>query len=370
MMKSLKDALSQYRPLNTEASQQFNQIRGFSTVAVVFCHAYLIFLYPIYPTIMLPIYLLTHACVMALFALSGFLICQSACNNIQQNGRFIIQKYAKARINRIVPPLYFTCGFLLLLYWLSPFVFASGNREFKIISDTMSQANMSLNTESLLGVLFFVNGFITETPASNFAFWSLSFEAWFYILFGLLLLPSRKISASFAVLCLVVLSTLNYIFLLYVCIWITGAIAALLYNHQYRLTLKQTVIIITVITIIIICTVYFGFTIFKNSLDTQKLMLAIYGTWIGILLAVMLYFISMERIRIWLPFQFVAPSSYTVYLLHFPLLLFIYGIIQPYIYDNNLLLIIIALVITIFVITFGMMIGRYVEKIKIITHIK
>ncbi|MGL4673424.1 MAG: acyltransferase family protein, partial [Wohlfahrtiimonas sp.] len=227
-MKSLKDALNQYRPLSAEASQQFNQVRGFSTIAVVLCHAYLIFLYPIYPTIMLPIYLLAHACVMALFALSGFLICQSACNNIQQNGQFIIQKYVKARINRIVPPLYSACGFLLLLYWLSPFVFASGNREFTIISDTMSQANMSLNTESILGVLFFVNGFITETPASNFAFWSLSFEAWFYILFGLLLLPNRKMGTSFALLCLIILSTLNYVFLLYVCIWIAGAISALL----------------------------------------------------------------------------------------------------------------------------------------------
>ncbi len=365
-MKTLKDALNQYRPLNAEASQQFNQIRGFSTVTVVLCHAYLIFLYPIYPEIMMPIYLLAHACVMALFALSGFLICQSACNNIQQNGRFIIQKYAKARINRIVPPLYFTCGFLLLLYWLSPFVFASGNREFKIISDTMSQANMSLNTESLLGVLFFVNGFITETPASNFAFWSLSFEAWFYILFGLLLLPSRKISASFALLCLTILSTLNYVFLLYVCIWITGAIAALLYNHRYRLTVKQITVMITSITFILVCGAYFGLIVLKDSLDTQKLMLAIYGTWIGTVLAVMLYFISTQRIRIWLPFQFVAPSSYTVYLLHFPLLLFIYGIIQPYIYGSHWILIIITLIISIFVIAIAMIIGRYVEKLQLI----
>lgn len=365
-MKSLKDILNQYRPLSAEASQQFNQVRGFSTVAVVLCHAYLIFLYPIYPAIMMPIYLLAHACVMALFALSGFLICQSACNNIQQNGQFIIQKYVKARINRIVPPLYSACGFLLLLYWLSPFVFASGNREFTIISDTMSQANMSLNTESLLGILFFVNGFITETPASNFAFWSLSFEAWFYILFGLLLLPNRKIDMSFALLCLIILSALNYVFLLYVCIWIAGAMAALLYNHQYRLTLKQTTMIVTVITIMLMSAAYFGLIIFKNSLDTQKFLLAIYGAWVGILLAVMLYLISMGRIRIQLPFQFVAPSSYTVYLLHFPLLLFIYGIIQPYIYGNHCLLILITLIVSILTITVSMIIGQYVEKIKLI----
>ena len=369
-MKTLKDSLNQYRPLTAEASQQFNQIRGFSTVTVVLCHAYLIFLHPVYPAIMMPIYLLAHACVMALFALSGFLICQSACNNIQRNGRFIIQKYVKARINRIVPPLYFSCAFLLLLYWLSLFVFASGNREFTIISDTMSQANMSLNTESLLGVLFFVNGFITETPASNFAFWSLSFEAWFYILFGLLLLPNRIIGVILTLLCLMILSTLNYVFLLYVCIWIAGAIAALLHNHQYRLSLKQITLIITIITIVLISAMYFGLIIFKDSLDIQKFLLAIYGTWIGILLAIMLYLISTERIRIWLPFQFVAPSSYTVYLLHFPVLLFLYGIIQPYIYSNHWLLIIITSVISMFVITIGMMIGRYVENIKIITHAK
>lgn len=366
-MKSFKYALHQYRPLKPEASQQFNQIRGFSTVMVVLCHAYLLFLYPIYPTIMLPIYLLAHACVMALFALSGFLICQSACNNIQHNGQFIIQKYAVSRINRIVPPLYFACAFLLLLYWLSPFVFTNGNREFIHISNTMSQANMSLSIESLLGVLFFVNGFITETPASNFAFWSLSFEAWFYILFGLLLLPNRKLGMMLSMLCLIVLSTLNYVFLLYICIWIAGAISALLYNHQYRLTLKQIVAVIISITLILICSAYFGLIAFKDFLDTQKFMLAIYGTWVGILLAIMLYLISTQSIRVRLPLQFVASSSYTVYLLHFPLLLFIYGIIQPYIYSNHWLLIIITLVMAILVMTIGMMVGRYIEKLRLIS---
>ena len=221
--------------------------------------------------------------------------------------------------------------------------------------------------ESLLGVLFFVNGFITETPASNFAFWSLSFEAWFYILFGLLLLPNRKWGIILAMLCLIVLSTLNYVFLLYICIWIAGAISALLYNHQYRLTLKQIVAVIISITLILICSAYFGLIIFNGLLDTQKFLLAIYGTWIGILLAIILYLISTQRICIRLPFQFVAPSSYTVYLLHFPILLFIYGIIQPYIYDNHWLLIIITLVIAILVITVGMFIGKYAEKLRLIS---
>ncbi|MGL4675113.1 MAG: acyltransferase family protein, partial [Wohlfahrtiimonas sp.] len=156
------------------------------------------------------------------------------------------------------------------------------------------------------------------------------------------------------------------VFLLYVCIWIAGAISALLYNHQYRLTVKQIIVMLISITLILVCSAYFGLIIFKNSMNTQKFLLAIYGAWVGILLAVMLYFISMERIRIWLPFQFVAPSSYTVYLLHFPVLLFIYGIIQPYIYGNHWLLILITLVISIFVITIAMIIGRYVEKIKLI----
>jgi peptidoglycan/LPS O-acetylase OafA/YrhL len=95
-------------------------------------------------------------------------------------------------------------------------------------------------------------------------------------------------------------------------------------------------------------------------------MLAIYGTWIGIVLAVMLYLISTDWARIWLPFQFVAPSSYTVYLLHFPLLLFIYGVIQPYIYGSHWILIIITSIISILSIAIGMITGRYIEKVKII----
>lgn len=354
-MISIDKLLSQYQPLNPEASRQFDQIRGFSAASVVFCHAYLLFLYPIWPAAMLPIYLTAHACVMALFALSGFLICQSACHNIQKYKQFNVKQYTRARINRIVPPLYFACIVLVMLYWLSPSVFATGNREFKIISETISQANMSLHLKDLLGVLFFMNGFITETPASNFAFWSLSFEAWFYILFGILLLPNRSMSILFSLVGLVILSTLNYIFLLYVCIWLAGAIAALLYQQRYHLNKKQIIFIIMMITIML----GFLYTI-------QASPLAIYGTWIGIILAILLYLIATQKVKIWLPCYFIAKTSYTIYLLHFPILLFIYGVIQPYIYHNVMLLIFSTLSAATLSIIIGIICGKRIENIQIL----
>ncbi|MBK5143543.1 acyltransferase [Budviciaceae bacterium BWR-B9] len=353
-----------FTPIEQAVSHQLDMLRGFSTAMVLFCHAYLLFLYPVWPAVMLPVYLFAHAWVMALFALSGFLICKSACYNIQQNHQFSVKRYAFSRLNRIVPPFYFGCAALLFIYLISPWFFASGSRELAVISDTMSQAKMVLDVKSFTGVLLFVNGFLTETPASNFSFWSLPFEVWFYVLFGLLLWPRNKIAIFIAVLLLLVLSLLNYAFLLYSLIWCGGAIAALLHNHQRQLKAGVLITLFSSVTIVLLLLAAIGLLMLPAEVDKPKLLLALYGTLCGIGFGLLFYLMSFQRIRIRLPGYRLARSSYTIYILHFPLLLFIYGIVQPYIYRNSFLLLAATWVIACAVMLLGLIVGRYIERLK------
>ncbi|MFV0548228.1 MAG: acyltransferase family protein [Limnobaculum xujianqingii] len=361
---TLTALFQRFTPIEQSVSHQLDMLRGFSTAMVLFCHAYLLFLYPLWPAIMLPAYLFAHAWVMSLFALSGFLICKSACYNIQQNNQFSIRRYAFSRLNRIVPSFYFGCGALLLIYLISPWFFASGSRELAVISDTMSQAKMVLDAKSFTGVLLFVNGFLTETPASNFSFWSLPFEVWFYVLFGLILWPQNRIAIFTAILLLLALSLLNYAFLLYSLIWCGGAIAALLHNHQFQLKGRVLIAIFSLITLVLLLLAAIGLFMLPADIDKPKLLLALYGTLCGLGFGLLFYLMSFQRIRIRLPGYQLAKSSYTIYILHFPLLLFIYGIVQPYIYQNPFLLLAATLFISCAVMLVGLVIGRYVEKLK------
>lgn len=353
-----------FTPIDSDVSEQLDMLRGFCTATVLFGHAYLVFLYPVWPGVMLPLYLFGHSCVMAFFALSGFLICKSASYNIQKNNRFVVKRYAISRINRILPPFYLGCIVLLILYFIAPYFFATGSREINIISDTMTQARMALDVKSFMGVLLFVNGFITDTPPSNFAFWSLPFEIWFYTLFALLMVPNNRCCANIGILLLIVLSVLNYTFFLYALIWCSGVIAALLHNHQYKLKRKTIVTSYSLITLLLIGFAVGGYCYFPFYFDKQRYLLALYGTLCGISFCYLFYLMSFHYVRFYLPGKQLTPSSYTIYILHFPLLIFAYGIVQPYVYQNMWLLIISTFLIALGIMLIGLLVGRYVERLK------
>ncbi|APG52276.1 MULTISPECIES: acyltransferase family protein [Providencia] len=355
-----------FAPIDPNVSEQLDMLRGFCTATVLFGHAYLVFLYPVWPIVMLPLYLFGHSCVMAFFALSGFLICKSVSYNIQRNTYFKVRRYATSRLNRILPPFYLGCLVLLLLYFISPYFFASGSRDINIISDTMTQARMALDVKSFVGVLLFINGFITDTPPSNFAFWSLPFEVWFYTLFALFMMPNQRWCTIIGILLLLTLSVLNYTFFLYALIWCCGVIAALLHNHQYQLKRKTLITSFSLIALTLLTLAVVGVFYFPFSFDKQKYLLALYGTLCGISFCYLFYLMSFHRVRFYLPGKQLTPSSYTIYILHFPLLIFAYGIVQPYVYQNLWVLFITTFLIALGIMFIGLFVGRYVEKLKVL----
>jgi len=87
---------------------KFDMLRGVASIAVLIPHAAAVFLYrflgPDHPLALAGGTIARHA-VLVFFLLSGFLITLSIVTNVYRNGRLDVAEYLAARIARIYPPL-------------------------------------------------------------------------------------------------------------------------------------------------------------------------------------------------------------------------------------------------------------------------
>lgn len=113
-----------------------------------------------------------HTAVIIFFALSGYVIALSTSNN---NRGF--SHYAQARLSRLssvlIPALLVTAIIETCVYFLSPSLTAEFSRGFSLPRYFISGA--------------FINEiwFFSSAPPINRPLWSLSFEFWYYVIFGL-----------------------------------------------------------------------------------------------------------------------------------------------------------------------------------------
>lgn len=115
---------------------------------------------------------MAHAAVVVFFVLSGYVIAHTT----QGNDRGPVQ-YAVARLSRlasmVIPALLMTAVCELLVMQLDPALSAQNTRGFTLIRYIISGA--------------FINElwFFSAAPPINGPLWSLSFEFWYYLIFGL-----------------------------------------------------------------------------------------------------------------------------------------------------------------------------------------
>ncbi len=121
------------------------------------------------------------------FMLSGFLMTHTMMINREKKGQFEVRKFYVRRFKRIVPSLFVTILFTLII----AFVLLSPEQ----LADTAKQGLYSQ---------FFLSNFLFFDQAGYFApenevrallhTWSLSVEEQFYILFGIMLLIGKRIN--------------------------------------------------------------------------------------------------------------------------------------------------------------------------------
>lgn len=329
-------AASRFHPITKNESAQLDSLRGISAILVVIGHANQVFVAPSYGKFSPWLGLLAQSAVMAFFVLSGFLIGKSVSNNIaKHNGVFSLTKYLGDRIMRIWPPLCFSILLVIFLYYMAPLFFSSGSHEFlNQPGHTLARQVFAGEPKQLLGAALALNGFFTDTPDANGPLWSLSIEVWYYLLAAIIVWPSRwwKFASIPAVIALCFIGWNNDQFFYYLPVWWVGYCLSALHD---RSSLPRSKCIWLVALSLLAAAIVLG----AKSLNSDNPrsawhFLILFNVAIGFFFATILALILTGRAKFSTAFQSAAPYSYTLYIIHFPVFLFIFGIAQPWIQDS------------------------------------
>ncbi len=255
-----------------------------------------------------------HEAVIVFFVLSGFLVGGRGFERIK-NGSMNVCSYAIDRFARITPPL------------LAAIVF------YYITSLAIPETPFSWATA--IGNLFSLQGICCDSLVSPF--WSLSYEVWFYIIFGALAVLLKAKKDGIVILSLIVFVTATSVFVLglkmhYLLIWMMGAVAYLAKPKKKN----KWVLLISV------CGFFATILFWQLSKNTKSIEFAIDGTnkeLVEIIMSLMVCLLIQQLIlfkpdssiskRIENKVGGLAKFSYTLYLSHRIVFLWIVAYIWP-----------------------------------------
>jgi peptidoglycan/LPS O-acetylase OafA/YrhL len=338
--------MGSYR-ITPAASVYFDAWRGGSSIVVMLAHTIHIFAPGPFSGLASVV---GAASVMAFFVLSGFFIHKSLMGCMRPSG-FNIVAFARARVNRIVLPFLVCLMLTIALYFLAPYVFASGSHAF--INPT---ARPDFSLDGLGSTALFVNEFLGSTLSANGPLWSLSYEVWYYTFLaasGLVVTGSRAgwLAAPF----LVAAAALNHAFAILGVVWVAGCVLSICHssNRLQRMSaLRLPMFVLAMILaahLLVTPTSRYGMTLFELA----------FGTWFALHLARVLQSapnnLSVRTLAV------TARFSYTLYLTHFPVLLFIFGALD----DRTGVGALIAVPGAIFALTLAAIVGR-VERVVLL----
>lgn len=265
---------------------------------------------------------LGYEAVMIFFVLSGFLVGGKNFARAKA-GSFNFNSYCIDRISRLYVVLLpaVLLGFFLDIIGSQYFIEAGlYNHAHDIMRNNFPEHVIieHLNTGLLFSNLFMLQSFYTETLGSNLPLWSLSFEFWFYCLFGLLMIAlfkNGRWQIWSLILAAIIVLLLGGKFILYFFIWCVGLAVGflnikLIKNPILALFLFIFSLIISRLDLIPIQ--YFADLLVAMSFGIFLLsMKGVHNS----------FLCKTEKIN-----SVLAGFSYSLYLIHFPLMLFILSV--------------------------------------------
>ena len=278
-----------------------------------------------------------HPAVMGFFILSGYVIAFVAD---QREKTFDI--YLKHRFSRLYS--------VLVVAWL-----------LTMILDTTGSL---INSSSYKGVsptdylpvrifshLFFLqeSWFVSIQFFSNQPLWSLAYEFWYYILFGLIFLYKGKYKPALIIITALIMGP---VILLYGLIWFAGAYLYKLHQKELRINtvLASTLFLIT-IPLIFSYPYWHQYLLFDDMPAVGKLS---FRTYMDDLIFAFLILINIFSFRYTnFSFTFITPVirflsgiSFSLYVFHFPLIFFFKALLTRYFnFSDHSLFFILALLI-------------------------
>lgn len=187
-----------------------------------------------------------------------------------------------------------------------------------------------LSFKTLIGNLLMLQGVFTRVWGSNGPLWSIMYEWWFYILYIPLFYINIKdpiktayvVLVSFAIVSIASahLPSIVVKFTSYFFIWYLGAFVADIYMKRINLGIYIYMLFLFILlTVSLVCA--FHLNIFQKDILISLLFCAI------IYCSVVFY----EKLEVFNKISFLSGFSYTLYVIHIPILVFVSG----YILKNN-----------------------------------
>ena len=270
-----------------------------------------------------------HIAVILFFVLSGFVIHYSTIK--QDKIKFDIPDYLKRRFLRIYPPLIFCMLLTLILDLTGKYVFGY-SIYFQRTPVPLINSNIisNLNWMTAVGNLLMVQNVYTPVWGTNGPLWSLMYEWWFYMLYPLIYYVYKKNKyLSYAVVWLLFILASNGLFdnklassvFNYLLCWSLGALLADV--------LLGKISLYWFIVPFVICAIEFSI----NGPDSKSIYQpAIVDTLIGfvftsILFALLKFKALFSLHSVFDRFNLLGDYSYTLYVIHLPILVMINGIV-------------------------------------------
>lgn len=368
MLKNIQ--ISNYSRISKDASPQLDSLRGLSALIVLFAHANQILVAPTTMSFFGIGGLLAQGAVMVFFVLSGFLIGKSLTRNIHQNSQLDIRTYLIDRFNRIYPPFLYSLIIVGILYALAPFLFNTHSLAYMPTEQYLARQSFEITPSSVFSSLFFLNGFIGETISVNGPLWSLSYEVWYYIIAALMLKSSKPGYAIATALLVIILGFLNTDFIVHSVIWFLGLLLCILHNNNifnqklnklfYFFGFTGTLIF----SYLFLATQYNLPTVNLTFLNNSSLIL--YKLSLGLLTTCFIYSLLRGTKKFTTLFKGASSYSYTLYIIHFPILLFIFGITQLNIQGNLVLTSLVYIFSCALILIISKLSARKVENMKLL----
>lgn len=288
--------------------------------------------------------------VMVFFVLSGFLIAYSIANNLENNRyeKFSTKKYFKSRLRRLYPPLIFSQVLVLLVFGVFHFfelnsaVFFTTGKELYL-----ARNEFNFHLVDYVGSFFFLNNIVSgvSSPIINGPLWSVAQEFWFYIIAGLLVASfyRRRMLIALVLVSSFVFSQADVFFLYGFGVWLLGAAAAVLHMnrlHESNATLISVLALVALIVWVVL--LYLNENLFVRArhqfvfgIAFSFFLLLLLGNKIFLRGVVCSWFVKKVAGQ--------ACFSYTLYLIHFPLLLLIWAVTNKYVQGDFLLVSMVSL---------------------------
>lgn len=270
-----------------------------------------------------------HEAVLLFFVLSGFVIHLRYSKNICKYGnetKFDWLPYLKRRARRILPPLFFALLITFLLdsigrYW--GFSIYSGHTFSENINQNITH---DYSIPTLIGNILFVMKFYVPIFGSNGPLWSLAYEWWFYLLYPIFFLITKRslyIATALLIACLL-LAMFNYfpillfnkVFGLMLCWWLGGLLA-----DVYTQRIRIPYLLLSLPALLLFPLILGYCNNIRFELISLLWALAFTGTFS------FLFFCQEKGIKLKAleSLKWLGDLSYSLYVIHMPIIVFISG---------------------------------------------